>query len=172
MTVKNHLFEQFKIEFAKTRNTLARIPEDKINFKLHEKGSTLLGMGTHLANLITWTTLTVDQTEYDMSPVGEETNRVAKCTSTEEMLSRFDQNTADALAALERSDDAGLKENWSLLAGGQLYFTMKKCEVLQTYVINHLVHHRGQLTMFLRMIDVPLPALYGPSADERGMDLG
>jgi uncharacterized damage-inducible protein DinB len=108
----------------------------------------------------------IEQTEFDVAPPGQPPPRMKELTSRAEMLALLDTNVAAARKALAGASDAALAAPWSLLAGGKKLFTLPRGACLRSMVLSHMIHHRGQLTVYLRMLDVPLPGLYGPTADE------
>ena len=167
MSIAAALLPEFDQETAVTRKTLERIPEGKFDWRPHDKSMTLEGLATHLSNLPSWTALTIKQDSFDMAPKDGEPFRVEPVTSVKEALEAFDKNVADARAALADASDEDLMGSWSLLAGGDTVFTMPKVAVLRSFVMNHMIHHRAQLGMYLRLNDVAVPAMYGPSADEQ-----
>ena len=167
MAIGEGLTMEFEFEMAKTRTALERVPESKFDWRPHDKSMTLEGLATHLSNLPSWTAMTIKQDSFDMAPKDGEPFRVEPVTSVKEALEAFDKNVADARAALADASDEDLMGSWSLLAGGDTVFTMPKVAVLRSFVMNHMIHHRAQLGMYLRLNDVPVPAMYGPSADEQ-----
>ena len=160
------ILPEFDNEMANTRKTLERVPEGKFDWKPHEKSMALGGLATHLANIPTWTTFTFNQSEFDIAPPGQEPPRMKEAESTSDLLATFDQNVAAARATLSGASDDLWKGGWSLLHGGQTLFTMPRTAVMRNFVMNHLIHHRAQLGVYLRLLDVPVPSIYGPSADE------
>lgn len=166
MSIAASLLPEFDHEMAGTRKALERVPDTVFAFAPHERSLTMQGLVTHLANLPHWTTVTVETDELDMSGPEGEAQRVDPVRSTAEALEMFDRNVAAAREALAGASDETLLGPWTLRAGDQTAFTMPKAAVLRSFVMNHMIHHRGQLTVYLRMNDLPLPALYGPSADE------
>lgn len=166
MPISQALLPEFDHEMANTRKTLERVPGDKLEWRPHEKSFSFRDMTTHLANLPHWVVVTIKDDSLDMHPPGGEPVKAKPVESVEEALATFDANVAEARAALAGADDETLMGNWSLLNGGETIFTMPRVATLRSFVFNHMIHHRGQLTIYLRLNDVPLPALYGPSADE------
>jgi uncharacterized damage-inducible protein DinB len=153
---------EFDMEAANTRKTLERVPEDKLDYKPHEKCGTLGWMAGHIADIPGWgaVTLTTDGMEFDgMQPP-------ASPKTTAELLERFDRNVQECRAALEKADEATLSQTWTGTMKGKPVMSARKGEMMRGMIMNHIIHHRAQLTMYLRMLDVPVPALYGPSADE------
>lgn len=169
MRLSETLLPEFDQEMAGTRKTLERVPEDKLAWRPHEKSWTLADLATHVANVPSWATMTINTEELDIAPPGEEPYREPAAKSRAELLAKFEKGVAEARAALVAASDEHLLASWSLLAGGQNFFTMPRLAVLRSFVMNHMIHHRAQLTIYLRLNDVPVPALYGPSADEGGM---
>ena len=123
---------------------------------------TMLALGTHIANMVNWGTVTLAQNEFDMQPPGAPPYREELPTSMADLLAQFDKN----LVACVGISDEDMMKPWSLLSGGQVIFTQPRGGVFRGMILNHLIHHRAQLSVYLRMNDVPVPALYGPSADE------
>jgi uncharacterized damage-inducible protein DinB len=162
----NFFLAELEREVAPTRKMLERVPLDRADWKPHEKSMALNGLATHVANLPSWTALTLDQDELDIAPVGQPPYRMEPFTSTRDLLAAFDKNVEDARKSLEASTDERLEEDWTLLAGGHKIFTDSKKMVLRQYVFNHIAHHRAQLGVYLRLNGIPVPATYGPSADE------
>lgn len=169
MRLSETLLPEFDQEMAGTRKTLERVPEDKLDWRPHEKSWTMIELATHVANVPTWATMTINTEELDIAPPGEEPYREPAATSREELLAKFEAGVTAARAALVEASDEHLLASWSLLSGGQNFFTMPRVAVLRSFVMNHMIHHRAQLTIYLRLNDVPVPGLYGPSADEGGM---
>lgn len=145
-----------------TRKTLMRVPFDKGAFQPHPKSMTLLALAGHLANVPSWADFTLRTASLDLATLTP--NEAPK--SLPEMLASFDSGASSALEALAAATDEEIMAPWTLSMGEKVFFTMPRISVLRTTVINHMIHHRGQLTVYLRMNDVPVPALYGPSADE------
>jgi uncharacterized damage-inducible protein DinB len=158
---------EFDQESANTRKTLERVPDDKWDWKPHVKSGTLGWLAGHVATLNDWTATTIKTDQLDFAPVNGPQYQPPSTRNRKELLASFDKCTADARAAIAAASDESLMKPWTLLMGGQVLFTMPRVAVLRGFCFNHLIHHRGQLTMYLRTLDIPLPALYGPSADEK-----
>lgn len=165
MALKDGLLPEFDHEMGATRRLLERVPEADFAWKPHDKSFPLGHLAAHIANLPTWVGITMDGTELDTADIGEEA-RPQPPASTAELLQRFDENVKKARAKIDEQIDPAFFAPWSLKNGGQVMFTMPKVSVLRTFVMNHLIHHRGQLTVYLRLRNVPLPSIYGPTADE------
>ena len=168
MPISKMLLPEFDHEMANTRKTLERVPDDKLDWKPHEKSMSLGGLSTHLANIPSWTAQTFDRDELDIAPPGEPPYRLEEAKSRAELLAAFDKNVASARAALESASDENWQGKWSLLMGGKAIFTLPRTAVMRGFVMNHLIHHRAQLGVYLRLLDIPVPSIYGPSADEGG----
>ena len=165
-TLTNFFLAELEKEVKPTRKMLERVPLDRSDWKPHDKSMALNGLATHVANLPSWTVLTLDQDELDIAPVGQPPYRMEPFKSTTELLAAFDKNVADARKSLEATSDERLDEDWTLLAGGHKIFADSRKMVLRQYVFNHIAHHRAQLGVYLRLNGIPVPATYGPSADE------
>ena len=162
MAIVDSLIPEFDHEMATTRKVLERVPEERFDWKPHEKSFSLGVLAQHVATLPTWGTETLMRSEIDL--VGN--NPPASAASKSELLNTFDKNVADARAALAGKSDAELMAMWSLKRNGKTVFSMPKTTVLRSFMLNHLIHHRAQLTVYLRLLDIPVPSIYGPSADE------
>ena len=168
MGLADSMLPEFDHEMANTRKTLERIPEDRLDWKPHEKSTTMRGLATHLSNLLSWATHVIEEDEFDAAPGGQPL-RAKPVESVREALETFDRNVAAARAAIHGAGDEHLMKPWTLLAGGRTIFTQPRAGVLRGMILNHTIHHRAQLAVYLRLNDVPVPALYGPSADEGAM---
>jgi uncharacterized damage-inducible protein DinB len=156
------LLPEFDHEMTTTRKLLERVPEDKFAWKPHAKSMALGDLATHLANIVSWGQTTLNEPGIDLGGAG----RAQAAKSRKELLATFDKNVADTRAALVGKSDAEFMAPWSLKNGNQTFFTMPKAVVWRSFVMNHHIHHRAQLSVYLRMQDVKLPSMYGPSADE------
>ncbi len=166
MGMKEGLLQEFEQESSNTRKVLERVPEDKFGWKPHPKSGTMGWLAGHLANLAGWGAFTLQTDELDFAPGGKQMEPPPPFRSTQELLAAFDKNQQDTKKALENASDADLMKPWSLKNNGAVIFTMPKVAVIRGVVINHLIHHRGQLTVYLRLNNIPVPGIYGPSADE------
>jgi uncharacterized damage-inducible protein DinB len=164
MRISDTLLPEFDREMGVTRKLLERVPDGQFGWKPHPKSMTLGRLAEHLAELPHWVSVTIGQDAFDMSTPRPDDHRPPETRAA--VLALFDTNAAAARAAIAGRGDAELMAPWSLLQGKQTLFTMPKATVLRSFVFNHIVHHRGQMSVYLRMHDVPLPSIYGPSADE------
>jgi uncharacterized damage-inducible protein DinB len=168
MALAEVLLPEFDQEMAATRRALERVPEGKFPWKPHPKSMTLGRLATLLAELPFWAVNELTQDECDFAPPGAPPFRPHTLESRARILALLDQNAQAACRAIAATPDADFAKPWALKSGGQVVWTKSKFAVYRNTVMNHLVHHRGQLTVYLRLHDVPVPALYGPTADERG----
>ena len=165
MSIAESLLPEFDREMGLTRRLLERLPDGQFAWKPHEKSMTLGRLAEHLAELPGWAKVSILDAGIDMS-VSRPPDYVPPATRAA-VLAMFDKNVTESRTALTGRTDAELMAPWTLKAQGKEIFTMPKAIVLRGFVMNHLIHHRGQMTVYLRLHDVPLPSIYGPSADEQ-----
>jgi uncharacterized damage-inducible protein DinB len=169
MALNTMLLPEFDQEMAHARKTLERVPEGKPEFRPHPKSMTLARLAGHVAEIPLWGTMTLTQASVDIAPAGQPSFQPTQMSSRQQLLEFFDANVKKARAALAAATDEALDQPWSLLAGGKTIFTLPRLAVWRGFVMSHLIHHRAQLGVYLRMNDVPVPSIYGPSADEGSM---
>lgn len=169
MPIAAMLLPEFDQEMANTRKTLERVPEGKFDYKPHEKSFSMISLCTHIANMNGWLVDIMKKDQFDIAPPGAPPYKEEPAKSSADLLEKFDKNRKAARAALEEASDESFGASWSLLATGKVLFTMPRGAVVRSMILNHIIHHRAQLTVYLRMNDIPVPALYGPSADEGQM---
>ena len=169
MALKDALLPEFDQEMAATRKTLERVPEAKFSWKPHTKSGTMGWLANHVATLPDWAVQTIKKDSLDFSPDGKPYTPPPLPKSTKELVDIFDKGVKEARAALENASDANLNAPWTLLQTGKTIFTMPRSVCLRSFVMNHIIHHRAQLGVYLRLNDIAVPAIYGPSADESGM---
>lgn len=172
MAIRDALLGEFDQEMAGVRTTLERVPGDKFGWRPHVKSGTMIWLAGHLANLPAWASLSIDADELDLAPGGEPMPSPPEPDSVDALLATFDTNAAAAREAIAGASDETLMQPWSLLSNGKTLMTLPKVAVLRSFVMNHVIHHRAQLGLYLRMNDVPVPSIYGPSADEDPMGMG
>jgi uncharacterized damage-inducible protein DinB len=165
MAISQHLLGEWAEESAGTRKTLQRLPADKFDFRPHPKSGTLGWLAGHIAHLPHWGTIVCTTESLDLA-APENQQRPPQPAAAQEAVDAFDQESAQFRAALEKVSDEQMMETWTLKMGDRTLISLRRVAVLRHLVFNHSVHHRGQLTVYLRLNDVPVPALYGPSADE------
>ncbi len=169
MSLSKSMLPEYDQEMAGTRKTLERIPDDKLDWKAHEKSNSIGWVGAHLADIPAWIEITLNHDTFDIDPPGGEPYQVSSPGSRQEILDLFDKNVAAGRAAIAAATDEQLMQPWTLLKAGETILTMPRITMLRSFVLNHTIHHRAHLCVYLRMNDVPVPALYGPSADETEM---
>jgi uncharacterized damage-inducible protein DinB len=160
------LAAELEHEAVSTRKMLERVPAEKLEWQPHDKSMSLMRLATHVAEIPGWTGPTVTMPELDFATYDYKPITV---TSADELVAIFDKNVAEAVAALRSTSDATFMEPWTMRNGETVYFTMPKAGVMRGFVMSHFIHHRGQLSVYLRLLDVPVPSIYGPSADEGQM---
>lgn len=171
MAIRDALLPELDQELATTRTLLALVPESRTSFRPHPKSWTLGELGLHLANLLTWLPSTLRSTELDLDPPSGPKFVPPTFESAAATLKMFDETAGAAWAALAAASDAELMVPWTLKKHGQALFTLPRVACVRSFVMNHLIHHRGQFTVYLRLVDVPLPPVYGPTADLTGDEL-
>lgn len=163
MSIGQGLLPELDHEMAGTRRVLERVPMDRYDWTPHSKSFSLGRLANHLARIPNWGFVTMTETGFDFAqPVAV----APPAAATSELLALFDDKVAAARREIAAATDAAMAEPWTLRNGEHLLFTLPRAVVLRNLVFNHAVHHRGQLTVYLRLLDVPVPGLYGPSADE------
>jgi uncharacterized damage-inducible protein DinB len=160
------LLPEFDQEMANTRKVLERVPDDKLSWRPHPKSWTMGELATHVATLPSWTVETFGRDELDITPDGKPPAPQAPVKSREELLAKFDASVAAGRKSLASAADAAMFQPWTLLSGGNKLMTLPRAAVMRGFVMSHSIHHRAQLSVYLRLNDIPVPALYGPSADE------
>jgi uncharacterized damage-inducible protein DinB len=165
MAIKDFLLPEFDHEMGTTRKLLERIPFAEEQWKPHEKSMTLGQLATHIAEIPGWVGSIINSASLDMAANPEFEH--AACHSTAELLSAFDQNVAKAREIIGLKSDAEMTEIWTLKKGEKVIMSVPKAGVLRSFLMNHLIHHRGQLSVYIRLKNVPVPSIYGPSADEQ-----
>jgi uncharacterized damage-inducible protein DinB len=165
MSIAQGFLGEWDQEVESTKKLLALVPADKADWKPHPKSMSLGRLASHVAELPSWASATLELDELDMNPPGGPAYTPAEFGSTETNLANFERIAVEARKAIERAPDAEFMRNWTLKTGGNALFTMPKIAVLRSFVFNHLIHHRAQLGVYLRLQDVKIPGMYGPSAD-------
>lgn len=168
MSIAQSLLPEFDHEMASTRKVLERVPDDKLDWKAHPKSNSIGWVASHLVEIVGWVEGTLTGTEWDVNPPGGEPYRTQILKNRQEMLDLFDKNVAAARKALENISDADLMVNWSLADAGKPIMTMPRIAVIRGFVLNHTIHHRAHLCVYFRLNDIPVPGMYGPSADDAG----
>ena len=169
MAISQSLLGEFDHEMANTRKALERVPDEKFDWKPHAKSMTMGALAGHLAQIPLWARMTLDTPEFDVAPPGGQPVQQPELKTRAQVLAAFDKGVPEARGALAAASDQSLMTPWSLMNGGKAVFTMPRVAVLRAMIMNHMIHHRAQLGVYLRLNDLPVPATYGPSADESGM---
>jgi uncharacterized damage-inducible protein DinB len=159
------LLPDFDHETASTRLLLERAPESRSAWTPHARSSTLGDLCMHLARIPFWGVMVMQGTSYDLDPPDGSAPAPARYESHAATLHLFDANVAQARAAIANATDVDFRARWTLQQTGRTLFTMPRVSVLRSFVLSHMIHHRGQLSVYLRLCDVPLPPIYGPTAD-------
>ncbi len=165
MAILDALLPEFDHEMATTRRLLDRVPEAKFSWKPHEKSMTLGQLSGHLANIPYWCSATLDASVLDLDTIPDA--RPKTPPSRAALLEEFDRKVSTARAKLSEATDPTFLAPWTLKKGEQVFFTMPRISAIRGFVMNHSIHHRGQLSVYLRLNDVPVPPIYGPTADEQ-----
>ena len=162
MSLKNGLIAELKHEAALTKKMLERVPMEKADWKPHEKSMSLGKLAVHVAEIPHWISDIIHIDEFDFL----QHFKPSKATTTEELLQVAQEKTDAASADLEKMTEEDFNKIWVVKSGEQVYFTLPKPVALRGWAFSHLYHHRGQLSVYLRLLDVPVPGMYGPTADE------
>lgn len=164
MTMLQMFLKELQQEANTTRKILALIPDDKYQWKPHEKSMTIEQLSTHIAELPTWVPMTLNTTELDFATAPYEPKKIG---STANLLQLFEDSLAEGKAGLEKASEADLEDQWTLRNGETIYSTSSKHDVIRM-TFSQIIHHRAQLGVYLRLLNIPLPGSYGPSADDQG----
>ena len=165
-TIGTAYLAELEQEAKVAREVLSRVPADKFDWKPHEKSMSFGKLASHVAEMVSWTGPTLQYPELDFAKMEY---KPFEPKTTEDLLEYFDKNLTEAVDVLKNMTDAEFMEPWSLRNGEKIYFTMPKVVAMRSFVMNHIIHHRGQLSVYLRLNDIPVPSIYGPSADEGQM---
>tara|TARA_R110002095_G_scaffold115506_4_gene100785 strand:- start:2968 stop:3474 length:507 start_codon:yes stop_codon:yes gene_type:complete len=166
MTIAETFLPEFDMEMAGTRKVFERIPDDKLDWKAHPKSNTIRWVASHLVEIAAWSEGILTQDAWDINPVGGEPYKSVQLKSQQEILEQFDANVATARECIAATPDEEFHKSWSLLSAGHPLITMSRQGMIRTWVLNHSIHHRAHLCVYLRLNDIPVPGLYGPSGDE------
>ena len=162
MLITELLLNEMEQEAATTRKMLARVPAEKWDWKPHERSMSLQGLAVHLAELPGWVTMALTTSELDFAAGDYKPQQVKDTTG---LLELFEKSYADGHTSLQNATEADLEPTWTMRNGDQVYFTLTKYEVIR-HAFSQTIHHRAQLGVYLRLLNIPIPGSYGPSADE------
>jgi uncharacterized damage-inducible protein DinB len=165
MAIAESILPEFDHETATTRTLLERVPEAMAEWKPHVKSMSLGQLAMHIASLPQWASITLERTEFDANPPEGPRVTAPPFQSTSYLLQSYDAGVSGSRALLARMTDAEFMVPWTLKSGGKKMFNMPRVAVFRSFILNHAVHHRGQLSVYLRLLDVPIPNIYGPTAD-------
>lgn len=163
MRIVTAILAELRHEAGNTRRLLERVPDSDLDWKPHPKSMTLRELSSHIVDSLRWTGPTITQEELEIDP---QTFVPWRAKSRDDLVATLDRNLEEAIAVLEEADDEALLVPWTMKVAGRTIFTLPRIAVLRSFVLNHHIHHRGQLEVYLRLRDVPLPQIYGPTADE------
>jgi uncharacterized damage-inducible protein DinB len=163
MALHEPLLKEFKAEGMLTRKMLERVPFDNTDWTPHQKSMTIQRLSSHIAEIPIWMTRIVQAEEFDF-----QAQRMERFFARDnaELLQKFDDMHAGATRVLQSASDEQLNFKWILRSGERIYYTLSRMIVIRNFVFSHIIHHRGQLSVYLRLNNIPVPGMYGPSADE------
>jgi uncharacterized damage-inducible protein DinB len=168
MRIGQSMIPEFDMEMANTRTVLERIPDALLDWKIHDKSNTIGWVANHLADIPAWVNMAISHESLDVEPVAGQPYKSPAEQTAEAIIALFDRNIAPARTLLESVEDTTLLQSWKLLKQGEEILEMPRLAVLRTWVLNHSIHHRAHVCVYLRVNDIPVPGLYGPSADDPG----
>jgi uncharacterized damage-inducible protein DinB len=165
MAIAESILPEFDHETATTRTLLERVPEVRGSWKPHDKSMSLGELAMHIANIPVWASVTLERKDFDMNPAEGQQIMTPPFESSLQLLRTYDANVGAARTLVARTSDGEFMAQWTLKSGGKTLYSMPRVAVFRSFVLNHAVHHRGQLSVYLRLLDVPIPNIYGPTAD-------
>ena len=163
MKVINSMIQQFEHETQTTRRHFERLPDDKLDWRPHEKSFTAGALASHIVECIRWGDAIFNLDELDFDPA---TYKPYQAATVADLLTTFDADVARGRQVLATVDEAALEQLWRLKVNGRTFFEKTREDVFRDFTLNHLIHHRGQFSVYLRLLDVAVPGTYGPTADE------
>lgn len=163
MAIKEALLPEFDHEMGTTRKLLERVPDQKFDWGPHQKSMSLGRLASHIAEIPSFVNAIIGSSSFNMS---SETYKPWTASTRADIVAAFDKNVADARTMIAGKSDAEYMMPWTFQMDGKDMFTLPKVGVVRSFLLNHIIHHRGQLSVYLRLNDVPVPSIYGPSADE------
>ena len=161
--IREALMKEIEHEGSQTERVLARIPFENLGWKPHEKSKAIGELAIHVAQIPQWTSRILTTSEVDILTLKR---HIPEIKNTEDLVNFSEENIQKAVEDLQKANDEDLMAMWTLKRGGDTFFTLPRVVVIRNMAMNHLVHHRGQLTVYLRLLNIPVPGIYGPSADE------
>ncbi len=167
MPIAKTLLPEFDHEMRTTRNLIERVPEDRADWRPHPKSMTLGQLAAHVTNIPRWAAGSIKLPELDLASPAAAEYAPPQFETTRALVEAFDANVREAREAIKGATDEDLAVVWTLRSGDQKILSFPRTVSLRSFVMNHLIHHRGQLSVYLRLLDIPLPSIYGPTADEK-----
>ena len=164
--IKENFLNEIHAEANATRKILERIPDESLTWKPHEKSMSLDRLASHVAEITGWVALIMDYDELDFAKIDYKPPVISK---NEDLIKIYEESLKKAVESLEKATDDDFKKTWTMKSGDRTFFTMPKDVTLRSFALSHMYHHRGQLSVYLRLLDIPVPGSYGPSADEPDM---
>ena len=165
MALKDVLLPEFDHEMSVTRTLLERVPDDRGDWRPHARSMSVGELALHLANIPNWMVMALERHQYALTPPGAPPEAPRRFEGASRIVAAFDTAVAKARSALSQTADEAFREPWSLKDGGAVRMTLPRAAVVRSFVLSHMIHHRGQLSVYLRLLDVPVPAVYGRTAD-------
>ena len=165
MAIKDALLPEFDQEMKTTRKILERVPDSEFDWKPHEKSMSMGRLAAHIVELLPFSHAILDADSYDVTQGGSGEKKEHRKVA--DLLSDFDAAVAATREKIASKDDAAMMKTWNFMRGGQTMIAQPRAVMLRSYLMSHLIHHRGQLSVYLRLKNVPVPGAYGPSADEK-----
>ena len=166
MSIGQSLLPELEHEMAGTRRVLQSVTDSILDWKAHEKSNSVGWVASHLADIPSWADVCINQDSFDVAPPGQPPHQTVILSSVEEILAVFDKHVELARDVIAAADDDQYLMPWSLLKGGEVQLTLPRIAVVRSFILNHNIHHRAHLCVYLRLNDLPVPGLYGPSADD------
>jgi len=166
MNIAQSMLMEFDHEMAQTRKTLERVPDNLFGWRPHEKSFTMGELASHIQSIVEWGVDVLIKDSYDVRPEDVEAHKAKAPKTQADLVASFDTHRENLRATLEKTSDESFMKPWSFSVSGKNVFTLPRVAIMRGMIMNHLIHHRGQLTMYFRLNNIPVPALYGPSADE------
>ncbi len=164
MSTVQSLLTEFKHEAQTTRKHLERLPNDKLEWRPHQKSFSASGLASHIVDCFGWADSIFSADEYDFDPA---TYKPYLASSADDLLKSFDEKVKTCEQILARTEDSSLEQPWRLKMKGKVWFEKPRASVFRDFILSHIIHHRGQFSVYLRLLDISVPGSYGPSADEQ-----
>lgn len=162
MSLTKSLIAEFEHESAGTKRILERIPKEKFDWRPHAKSRTLKELASHVAGLSAWPGVILKSDTLDLTTI-----KSAEINSTEDLVNELNRNVQHSLDTLKTAKDEDFQGKWTLKSGDHVVLEVPKSVGIRSVALNHMYHHRAQLSVYLRLLDIPVPGMYGPSADEK-----